>query len=87
MPSGPILVDLGFFFFNFKEFWYDAKAAGWNWNGSSLGGLEAWGRWVIAGGKMEAGEEKWEERREEMGELEDCREWRSVNGGGKLFLP
>ena len=38
------------------------------------------------GGRREGGE-KWEERREEMGELEDCREWRSVNGGGKLFLP
>ena len=41
---------------------------------------------VMAWGRRE-GEEKWEERREEMGELEDWREWRSANGGGKLFLP
>jgi len=40
----------------------------------------------MAGGRRE-GEEKWEERREEMGELADWREWRSANGGGRLFLP
>ena len=49
-------------------------------------GLEEEESRVMAGGRRE-GEEKWEERREEMGELEDWREWRSANGGGRLFLP
>ena len=73
-PSGPILVDLGFFFLSFNEFWYDAKAAGWYWNGSSLEGLVECGRWVIPGGRR--GEEgKWGESKVGRGEEWDWREW------------